>query len=190
MPEQRKVFLLTEDEISALVLKCTQAGLDTYQKQEADQRRREAKNNDRARRMKDKLQSYRRVKKTIEDEAEYTPQEKYEYRLKFLEDLMGDPNRHSADRTERLLIDREEKRRQDQYSINQIDSALELYRQEVEETGNEEQTRRYRILRMYYIDGQTVTVEEIAELENVSSKTVYRDLNIACEIMYQYVIGM
>lgn len=189
MPEQKKVYLLSQEEISDLVKQCTQSGVEAYQKQEQDARRRNARNNDRAWRMKEKLSSYRRVKKTLKEEQQYTPREKYEYRLKFLEDLMGDPVKNK-DRTERMLLDREEKHRQDYYSIHQIEAAMELYLQECQESGNEEDMRRYRAMKMFYINSTAMTVKEIAALENVSEKTVYRDINIACDIMYQYVIGM
>ena len=41
-----------------------------------------------------------------------------------------------------------------------------------------------------YIDDKVYTVAEIAEIENISEKIVYRDLGIACKILSVYLIGM
>lgn len=184
-----KQYRLSQEEIQELVKNCTQAGIDAYKKQHEDATRRKKKLNDRAYRMKEKLSCYRRVKKALADDWTYTEEERREYRLQFLQDLMGDPLKNSS-RTEEMLLDREEKRRRDLYSIQQIDHALDLYRDEIESSGSEEEARRYRILKWYYISDPGRTVAEIAELENVSEKTVYRDINLACEVMYQYVVGM
>ena len=181
-------YRLSPDEIEELVKKCTQSGIEAYKKQQEDDQRKEARTTGRAYRMKEKLSCYRRVKKAVQEDWSYTEEERREYRLKFIEDLMGDPLRRN-DATERMLIDREEKRRQDIYSIQQIDKAMSLYRQEVER-GNEEEQRRYRTLYAYYIQDEAASIADIAAAECVSEKTVYRDLNIACEIIYQYVIGM
>ena len=189
MPEQNKITHLTKEEIEELVKTCAQIGANAYKEQEAEAQRRIAKNNDPARRMKKKLLGYRRAKKSLKEEQQFTPLDQREYRYAFIEDLMGDPTKN-CDRTERMLMVEEEKRRQAYFEICQIDRALDLYKQECQESGNQEDIRRYRTLVRFYISDKASTVTEISELENVSEKTVYRDLRIACEILCQYAVGM
>lgn len=181
-----EVVNLTEDDLAKIIEEAVGRGIEAYQDKNS------GKNYEmlRVRRMREMLQSYRRVKKRLDDEPEYTQEEKYQYRLQFIEDLMGDPFSKKADRTERILVDRERKRKSDFYTVQQIEEALNLYEQECQK-GTEEDARRYRELRLTYIDGDTkMSVADIAIKESVSEKTVYRDLNIACEAMYQYAIGM
>ena len=41
-----------------------------------------------------------------------------------------------------------------------------------------------------YIDDEAHDVKEIAEMENISEKIVYRDIGIACKILAVYLLGM
>ncbi|MCD7981564.1 MAG: MerR family transcriptional regulator [Clostridiales bacterium] len=193
MPDESKTvnkfYAVSPAMMDDFIKKAVQAGIEAFQKKESERIKREEKERDPVRHIKEMLSGYRRIKKTLQEEAEYTPEEQREYRMKFIQDLMGDPIRQN-DRTERLIKNREEKRRLDQYTIFQIDKALESYRQECEETDNEEFKRRYRELKRYHIDEPALTIEKIAESENVSEKTVYRDLGISYKIMYQYIIGL
>ena len=59
-----------------------------------------------------------------------------------------------------------------------------MYREECEKSGSEEAKRRYRELSMMYLDEKKpYTVQEISEVENISDKTVYKDIGIACGIV-------
>ena len=82
------------------------------------------------------------------------------------------------------------KRKRDMFEIQSIDKALSLYKQEVDNSTSDEAKRRYRELYAMYIDDKVYTVTEIAEIENISEKIVYRDLGIACKILSVYLIGM
>ena len=65
-----------------------------------------------------------------------------------------------------------------------------MYREECEKSEIEEVMRRYRELSMMYLEDNPYTVQEIAEIENVSDKTVYKDLGIACGIVAVYLLGI
>ena len=43
---------------------------------------------------------------------------------------------------------------------------------------------------MMYLEEKEYTVQEIAEIEQVSDKTVYKDLGIACGIVTVYLLGV
>ena len=40
-----------------------------------------------------------------------------------------------------------------------------------------------------YLDEKHYTVQEISEVENISDKTVYKDIGIACGIVAIYLLG-
>ena len=71
------------------------------------------------------------------------------------------------------------KREEDLYCVFRIEKATEMYREECEKSGSEEAKRRYRELIMRYRDEKPYTVQEISEVENISDKTVYKDIGIA-----------
>ena len=43
---------------------------------------------------------------------------------------------------------------------------------------------------MMYLEEKQYSVQEISEVENVSDKTVYKDLGIACGIVAVYLLGI
>ena len=94
-----------------------------------------------------------------------------------------------AGKSERTIKDAERKREEDLYCIFRIEKAVELYQEECEKNGNEEAKRRFRELKMMYLDETFYTVQEIAELESISDKTVYKDIGIACGILAIYLLG-
>ena len=81
------------------------------------------------------------------------------------------------------------KREEDLYCVFRIEKATEMYREECEKSGSEEAKRRYRELSMMYLDEKPYTVQEISEVENISDKTVYKDIGIACGIVAIYLLG-
>ena len=67
---------------------------------------------------------------------------------------------------------------------------MALYKKEADNSSSEEAKRRYRELHAMYIDDEAHDVKEIAEMENISEKIVYRDIGIACKILAVYLLGM
>lgn len=151
--------------------------------------RQRARDDNKVKRTKKMLDSYRRIKATLSDETEFTEEEQIELRWKFIQDLMGNA-RETVSRSERVVRDEEKKRQEDLYCIFRIEKAVEMYRKECEKSGSEEAKRRYRELRMMYLDDKVYTVQEISQVEKVSDKTVYKDLGIACGIVAVYLLGM
>ena len=135
------------------------------------------------------LSSYRRIKATLSDEAEFTEEEKVELRWKFIQDLMGSA-RETVSKSERVIQDGEKRRQEDLYCIHRIEKATDMYREECERSGSEEAKRRYRELSMMYLEDREYSVQEISQVEKVSDKTVYKDLGIACGIVAVYLLGI
>ena len=102
--------------------------------------------------------------------------------------IMGN-TREIAGKSERTIKDTERKREEDLYCVFRIEKATEMYREECEKSGSEEAKRRYRELSMMYLDEKPYTVQEISEVENISDKTVYKDIGIACGIVAIYLLG-
>ena len=89
-----------------------------------------------------------------------------------------------------LISNSEQKRKENLYCIHCIETAIRLYREECDKITNEEGKRRFRELYALYIADEPMTVPEIAAAENVSEKTVYKDIGIACKIVAVYLLGM
>ena len=54
------------------------------------------------------------------------------------------------------------------------------------ESSSYEDLRRCREIYGLYIDREKKSVSEIAEEENISEKTVYKDVSVACKIIAVY----
>ena len=72
-------------------------------------------------------------------------------------------------------------------NLRLIETALDLYRQEGESSGNENVMRRYRIIDMMFLQEQERTVLQIADAEHVSKQTVYRDISEARKDIAYYM---
>lgn len=179
-------YLLSEDELRKLA----EASAKEMMKQYLDEKRKEeGRKKDKVRITKKLLSSYRRAKAAVECETEFTDEEKIELRWKFVEDLMGNAEKLVSD-SEMLISNSEQKRKENLYCIHCIETAIRLYREECDKITNEEGKRRFRELYALYIADEPMTVPEIAAAENVSEKTVYKDIGIACKIIAVYLLGM
>ena len=68
-----------------------------------------------------------------------------------------------------------------------IEAALELYRQECENSGSEEAMRRYRVVDMMFLMEKESSALQIADSEHVSKQTVYADISKAYESISYYL---
>lgn len=57
-------------------------------------------------------------------------------------------------------------------------------------TGTPEDERRWRVIDGLYINDDPKTVEELAEMEYVNTRTIYRDIDIACERIAALMFGI
>ena len=182
-------YVLTQDEVNRIAAIASKEALKTFREEQSKAERKRAKEENKIKKTKKMLSSYRRIKATLSDEAQFTEEEQIELRWKFIEDLMGNVS-STVSQSERTIQDTEKRRQEDIYCIYRIEKAAEMYREECEKSGSEEAQRRYRELRMMYLDEKAYSVQEISEVEKVSDKTVYKDLGIACGIVAVYLLGM
>ncbi len=183
------MYMLSQDDLNKVASIAGREAVRVFREEQKKAAKKYAREEDKVRKTKRILSSYRRMKATLSEDTEFTEKEKIELRWRFIEDLMGSPDRQAC-RSERAAIDSEKKRQENLYCIHCIENAVRSYKEECDRSSNEEYRRRYRELHYMYIAEDPLTVREIAELEDVSEKTVYKDLGIACSIIAVYLLGM
>lgn len=183
------VYQLSQEDLDRIAKIASDKAISKFSKEQKHMERRVARNYDKVRRTKDMLSSYRRMKKTLSEEKEFSEEEKKELRWKFIEDFMGISGAFES-KTEQAVINSEKKRQENLYCIQCIENAVALYADECEKSSSEEEKRRYRELYALYIGDEILTVPEIAERERISEKTVYKDLGIAYKIVAVYLLGV
>lgn len=183
------MYVLTQEQINQIAAIAGKEAVNTFRTEQVKAEKKRAREENKVKKTKKMLSSYRRIKATLSDEAEFTEEEQIELRWKFIQDLMGNV-RETVGKSERTIKDAEKRRQEDLYCIYRIEKATEMYREECEKSGSEEAKRRYRELHMMYLDEKAYTVQEISEVEKVSDKTVYKDLGIACGIVAVYLLGI
>lgn len=182
-------YLLSQEQLNQIAAIASKEAVRIFRSEQIKADKKRAKNDDKVRKTKNMLRSYRRMKATLSEEAAFTEEEKIELRWKFIEDLMGNSTALVSN-SEMVAINSEKKRQENLYCIHCIENAVRLYGEECNKSSSEEGKRRFRELYAMYIDETETTVKEIAQAEGVSEKIVYRDLRIACEIMSVYLLGM
>ncbi|MCI8561988.1 MAG: MerR family transcriptional regulator [Lachnospiraceae bacterium] len=192
MEEQREtipMYVLTQEQINQIAAISGKEAVKMFREEQVKADRKRAREEDKVKKTKKMLSSYRRIKATLSDEAEFSEGEQIELRWKFIQDLMGNA-KEIVGKSERTIKDTEKRRQEDMYCVYRIEKATEMYREECERSGSGEAMRRYRELNMMYLNDKEYTVQEISEVENVSDKTVYKDLGIACGIVAVYLLGL
>lgn len=74
--------------------------------------------------------------------------------------------------------------------VNFIDQMLEVYKILSEQSGKAEDLRRYDVIHKMYISDGRMTAEALAECHSVDTRTVYRDVNKACETLSALMFGI
>ena len=130
------------------------------------------------------LKNYRAFKKHSES-AIYEASQIDENAIDIL-DLMWDPKnnhdttinsiRQSAVRTSIIM--------------EHIDRMLGIYKVICLNSGKLEDMRKYKVIYAMYISEKGYSAEEIAEAENIDSRTVYKDIDVACEKLSALIFGV
>ncbi|GIN37811.1 hypothetical protein [Heyndrickxia oleronia] len=71
-----------------------------------------------------------------------------------------------------------------------INKMLRVYKLLSEQSSNPEDLRSYQTIYDLYISDNKKTVKEIAACQNVDQRTVYRDVNRACETLSILIFGV
>lgn len=71
-----------------------------------------------------------------------------------------------------------------------IDQMMKVYEFICEQSGREEDLRRFQVIYKLYISHERKSVEDIAECHNVVARTVHRDVNEAVKTLSSLVFGV
>ena len=189
MEKEIPLYILTQKQIDHITAIAVNEAINAFRKEQMKIAKKQAKEKNKVEKTKKMLKSYRRIKTTLSDEAQFTEEEQIELRWKFIQDLMGNA-RESVSKSELVIKEGEKRRQEDLYFAYRIEKATDMYREECEKSGSEEAMRRYRELSMMYLEDREYSVQEISQAEGVSDKTVYKDLGIACGIVSVYLLGI
>lgn len=74
--------------------------------------------------------------------------------------------------------------------LTHINAMLHAYQKMCENSRQPEEQRRYRVLESMYLVEPHQTVNQIAEREGVDNRTVYKDIDAACEKMGALLFGI
>lgn len=74
--------------------------------------------------------------------------------------------------------------------IEHVNEMLSIYEIFCERSQRPEDRRRFRTIRSLYIQEEGKTAEAIARRENVDTRTVYRDVDAACEKLTALIFGI
>ena len=183
------MYILTQEQINQIAAIAGKEAVQTFRAEQLKAEKKRDREENKVKKTKKMLGSYRSIKATLSDESVFTEEEQIELRWKFIQDLMGN-TKEAVSKSERVIQDGEKRRQEDLYCIYRIEKATDMYREECEKSGSEEAKRRYRELDMMYLEDREYTVQEISQIEKVSDKTVYKDLGIACGIVSVYLFGI
>lgn len=74
--------------------------------------------------------------------------------------------------------------------MTHVDSMLEVYRAYCEQSKKQEAARHYRVLYALYLADDAKTPQDIADAEHIETRTVYRDIDAAAEILTPLFFGV
>ena len=74
--------------------------------------------------------------------------------------------------------------------LNHVDTQLENYRRECEQSNIPDVQRRYRVIEMMYLQNNPMKPDEIAERENIEKTSVYRTLEKAYDDLTALFFGI
>lgn len=74
--------------------------------------------------------------------------------------------------------------------LKHVDEMLRYYKIACEQSGKDEDVRRYRVIMAMYIDDPKMTAQQIAEKESIESRTVYKDITNAIKPLSALIFGI
>lgn len=74
--------------------------------------------------------------------------------------------------------------------VTHMETMVGLYQAYCYMKGTPEEERRWRVIDGLYINDEPKTVEELADMEYVNARTIYRDIDIACERIAALMFGI
>lgn len=176
-----KTYAITQEDIEALVKKAVDAGIEAYKKAENKAKNKTINRN--LHNTRKLLESYRTLKNDLQHSDYETEDAQRELRFKCVEDLMR-PGETTMDEVMAKEIGRLQ---ENAWRKRQIERAIELLKEDCSRPGTPELMRKYRVIVALYIQDEKMSVEELAEQENVVERTIYNDASDACKMIAPYL---
>ena len=184
------MFYITKEQLDEFRSKTVKDVIDAVRKEDAKMARAKSP----IERAKSVLKSYRQLRIKYEEyveEIEFTEEEQIELKYMFLEDLMGTQNIYNeVTKMEKKMIDEEKSRRKSVFDLIRIERAAEMYQMECEKSEREDDILRWHVMYYAYFDEKKRSMEEIAEICNISKRTAFNYLNSAVKSFAFYLFGM
>lgn len=135
------------------------------------------------------LRNYRVFRLHVENAVYECDAEEYESADDILADLM------MPGRDNRLFVESIKKSvARTAVIVRHMETMMQLYQTYCHTTGNEEDQRRWRVINALYIcdltDGEACTVDKLAKEEGVVKRTIYKDIDNACERIAALMFGI
>ena len=74
--------------------------------------------------------------------------------------------------------------------VNHIDDMMTMYEIFCARSQRQEDMRRYRVVKALYLSAQPVSAQEVADIEMIDTRTVYKDVNAACVPLSTLLFGI
>jgi hypothetical protein len=158
----------------------SKTALDVYTKQK--EREKKKRIDRRLRDTKRLMRSYREIKVHAGD-AIASLSEVVNEDYEFFKDLMEDTGKIDVGAIVRSKA-------RSAIMLTHIDAMLQAYEIICYNSKKPEEQRRYRVLESMCLMDEPIPVSEIAERENIDTRTVYKDLDAACEKMSALLFGI
>lgn len=158
----------------------SKTALDVYTKQKEKEKR--MRIDRRLRNTKRLMRSYREIKVHAGD-AIASLSEVVNEDYEFFKDLMEDTGKIDVGAIVRSKA-------RSAIMLTHIDAMLQAYEIICYNSKKPEEQRRYRVLESMCLMDEPIPVSEIAERENIDTRTVYKDLDAACEKMSALLFGI
>lgn len=158
----------------------SKTALDVYTKQKEKEKR--MRIDRRLRYTKRLMRSYREIKVHAGD-AIASLSEVVNEDYEFFKDLMEDTGKIDVGAIVRSKA-------RSAIMLTHIDAMLQAYEIICYNSKKPEEQRRYRVLESMCLMDEPIPVSEIAERENIDTRTVYKDLDAACEKMSALLFGI
>ena len=177
-------ILITMNEIAEIAKEAAREAVNEFCKEQEKQR--QANSPEQA--AKKMLSEYKKLKKVANAELQPTRDEALSLQWEYLTELMGNPDNKLYAEDKAYIV--EKKMQYNKYKVGKIEKAVEFFKQDCESSKSESVERQYRIIKYLYFSNENYTVKDIAEKENMTDKTIYRDLGLAYRSIAMYLSAM
>lgn len=170
--KQGKRYVVTEAELAMIAEVAAEKAISTYEekhKQAEKDRQNKVLNS-----AKTLIKNYRRFK-AMSYGAVYDYQTISDDMLREVLQLMNGNFRSK----EFEVLSIKEKTMRTKMILDHVDSMLDIYKKQCECASDPEEMRRYRVIEGLYLMDSPKTVQELAEEESVTERTIFRDRDIA-----------